>query len=235
MFYLPVHNVPVVNGRRYLAVGFDMDNTLLRTDVDYSKICDVVCSEMGRAGVPDDVLDVNESSKFNLDSGVGYLERNGRSDEIYEIMETVKEKVKAVELRNVLVSTQYEGGERMISYLKEKGYRIGVLTRGSREYATKALTVAGVIDKLDALVCRDDHDESEAKPSPAAMAHLAAGLGVRTSDILYLGDHKMDLFCARDSGAGFIGVLTRYTKDDWKDVDKNIVMIDTVADLVDIL
>jgi phosphoglycolate phosphatase len=140
-----------------------------------------------------------------------------------------------VELENVLTARPYDGAERMLAHLKENGHKVGVLTRGSREYATKALSVSGVIDMLDVLVCRDDHDESESKPSPAAMRHLADAFGVRSENILYVGDNKIDYFCARDSGAGFIGVLTRYTEYDWASVDPSIRTIGTVADLTGML
>ena len=221
--------------RRYLAVGLDMDGTLLRTDVDYSKLCKVVYDEMISAGVPGHLLNLKESSKYNLDRGMEYLRKNNRYDMLTDVPEKVKEKIKEVELENHISARVYEGGERMLEYLKKKGYKVGVLTRGSREYATKALTVAGVIRTLDALVCRDDHPESEAKPSPLAMRRLAEGLGVRSEDILYLGDHKMDYFCARDAGSGFMGVLTRNTKEYWMSVSPDIDVIDTVTDLMNIL
>jgi len=221
--------------RSYLAIGFDMDGTLLRTDVNYSKLSKAVYDKMVSAGVPECLLSLKESSLFNMDSGVSYLINNNRAGDVDKLIEDIRRDVDAVEIENVSTAKQFEGGERMIRYLKNKGYKIGVLTRGGRKYATKALTVAGVIDQLDALVCRDDHHESEAKPSPAAMGYLAAELGVRPSDILYLGDHRMDYFCARDSGAGFIGVLTRYDKKDWEAVDPDINVIGTVADLIGIL
>ena len=221
--------------RRYLAVGFDMDGTLLRTDVNYSKLCKVVYDEMISAGVPESLLNLKESSKYNLDNGMEFLRKNGCSGAVNDIPERIKEKIKEVELENHLTARVYEGGERMLEHLRKKGYKVGVLTRGSREYATRALTVAGVIGSLDALVCRDDHPESEAKPSPIAMGHLAAKLGVRSEDILYLGDHKMDCFCARDAGAGFVGVLTRNTEEYWRSVSPDIDVIDTVTELMNIL
>jgi len=224
-----------VSERRYLAVGFDMDGTLLRTDVDYVKLCTVVCNEMKVAGVPASILVMSKGSKQNLDDGMRYLIENGMSDAADAAFKRIREGVKKVELENVMTARPYEGGEMMLRYLKSKGYRIGVLTRGSRPYAEKALTVAGVIDDLDALVCRDDHPEPEAKPSPIAMRHLANELNVEPKDILYLGDHSMDHSCARDSGAGFIGVLTGSTEEYWKRIDENIRVIDTVTDLMKIL
>jgi len=218
-----------------LAIGFDMDGTLLRTDVDYAKIFWVVYDGMMEAGVPKSELSQMDGPRSNIDIGVEYLVKAGRSEDVPMIMERIRKGMKDVELENHGTARPYEGAERMLQYLKDKGYRIGVLTRGSREYATKALTVAGVMDMLDALVCRDDGDESEAKPSPIAMERLAAALGVRTTDILYIGDHRMDYICARDSGAGFIGVLTRNIDDYWSSVDRDITVIDTVTDLMRLL
>ncbi|MDR0791423.1 MAG: HAD family hydrolase [Methanomassiliicoccaceae archaeon] len=223
------------NDRKFLVVGFDMDSTLLDTDVNYRKLSLAIYNEMIREGVPDGIVNMDETSKFNLDDGLSYLKRNNRSDDIPGILERIQIIMKNVELENVLSARPYGGAEAMLAYLRGRGYKIGVLTRGSREYAEKALTVSGVADMIDALVCRDDHDESESKPSPLAMYHLARAFGVRPNEILYLGDNKIDYFCARNSGAGFIGVLTRYTEQDWISVDDRINMIGTVADLTDIL
>ena len=221
--------------RRFLAVGFDMDSTLLDTDISYSKLRRVVFNEMDSAGVPVDLLDPNEPSKFNLDRGIEYLNAHGRSEEIEGILKRVDKEIRKIEMENSDGAKTYEGADRMLRYLKAKGYKVGVLTRANREYAMKALTLSGVVNMLDAIVCKDDFHESESKPSPAAMRNLAKALGVQPSDVLYLGDSKIDHHCARDSGAGFIGVLTRYTKDEWMSIDKNVRMIDTVTDLMKIL
>ena len=58
---------------RYKAVCFDMDGTLLDTNVDYERMSNVIFDEMVRIGVPEEVIDRSEGYKFNLDSGVNYL------------------------------------------------------------------------------------------------------------------------------------------------------------------
>jgi len=224
-----------MNGRRYLAIGFDMDQTLLRTDIDYDRLSRVSFDEMRRIGVPDHVIDENESSRFNRERGFDFLMKNGRHDDADEVMERIFNIFEEIEMQNVDRAKPFEGAVDMLMYLKAKGYKIGVLTKGSRPYATKALTVSGVIGMLDALVCREGHDESETKPSPVAMTYLADKLGVEPKDILYIGDNEIDYFCARDSGADFIGVLSRYTEDDWRSRGNDIRIMDTVADLMKIL
>jgi phosphoglycolate phosphatase len=221
--------------RKFLAVGFDMDSTLLDTDMDYMRLRRVVFNEMTAAGVPEHLLSIHELSKFNLDRGIDFLKKNGRSGEIDGILERVETEIREIEMENSDLAKPYTGAETMLMHLKKKGYKIGVLTRANRRYAEKALTISGVIGMLDALVCKDDFHESESKPSPVAMRNFADALGVGCSDILYLGDSKIDHHCARDSGAGFIGVLTRYTEEDWTVIDKNVRMIDTVTDLIKIL
>jgi phosphoglycolate phosphatase len=221
--------------RRFLAVGFDMDSTLLNTNIDYYRLRRVVSGEMRKAGVPEDLIDDRDLSKFNLDRGIRYLTANGRADEIDGILIRIDKEIRKIELKNSDSAKAYDGADRMLRYLKGKGYKIGVLTRANRQYAVKALTLSGVIDLLDAIVCKDDFHESESKPSAAAMHNLAKLLGVASKDVLYLGDNKLDHHCARDAGAGFIGVLTKYTENDWKDVDADVKIIGTVTDLMKIL
>ena len=225
----------MLDGRKYLAIGFDMDNTLLRTDVNYPKLSKVAYCEMKMAGVPDCAISEKETYRFNLENGVDYLKKNGRTDDVNKVLKQIRERLKEIEMENVKTARPFEGAVDMLMYLKSKGYLVGVLTKGSRAYAIKALTVSGVIDMLDVLVCRDDHDESETKPSPIAMMHLADSLNVELKDILYIGDHKIDYICARDSGADFIGVLSRYTKEEWDLIGNDIYVTDTVADLMKIL
>jgi phosphoglycolate phosphatase len=216
----------------YGAVGFDMDGTLLNTKVDMTRMAKIVFDEMVRTGVPEDEIDRTQGYKFNLDGGIDYLIRTGREDDIYRIYERIEGAARDIEMENVLMARPFPGAVRLLKGLRADGYRIGVLTRGCREYAETALGITGVLGLIDGLVCRDDFPERDAKPSPAAMRNLARILGVETSDILYLGDHKFDYLCARDAGAGFIGVLSGgYGAGDWRAVDEGIAMINTIADL----
>jgi len=224
-----------MSSRRYLAIGFDMDQTLLNTQIDYDGLSRVSFDEMRRIGVPENIIDESKSSRFNRDRGMEYLRKNGRHADADIVTERIFGKFEEIEMERVATAEPFEGAADLLIYLKNEGYKIGVLTKGSRPYATAALTVAGVIDMLDALVCREGRDESETKPSPIAMQYLANSLNVEPKDILFIGDNEVDYLCARDSGADFIGVLTRYTEDDWKALGDDIRMIDSVADLISML
>ncbi len=222
--------------QRYKAVVFDMDGTLLDTRIDYRRLTKLVYAEMRAIGVPEAVLDESGSTKFNIESGVRYLISRGQKEELYAIEGRINGRAKELEMENADEARPIMGALELMALLKDSGYGLGVLTRGSREYAEYVLERSGAMPYLDVLVCRDDHHESEAKPSPRAMEHVAAGLGVSTGDILYVGDHSYDLLCARDAGSGFVAVLTgTYDREDWGRTGEDIPVLDSVADIIGML
>ena len=218
---------------RYKAVCFDMDGTLLDTKVDYEKMSNVIFDEMVRIGVPEEVIDRSEGFKFNLDSGVNYLFSQGRADEVYAIGIRVAKIARDIEMEKVDEARPFPKAVRLLELIRSKGLKTGLLTRGCREYAVAAMKVCGVTELLDGVVARDDYPESEAKPSPKAMEHMAEMLSVRPEEILFFGDHVFDYHCARDAGSGFVGVLTgTYTRKDWEEMNVTDVY-DSVGDYFD--
>ncbi|MFA7342014.1 MAG: HAD family hydrolase [Candidatus Methanomethylophilaceae archaeon] len=218
--------------RTFRAIGLDMDGTLLDTRVDYSKMSDLLFDEMVRMGVPENVLDRSGGSKFNIESGTQYLIERGREKDLWDMQVRINKAATAIEMENVHAARPFPGAIEVLNELREEGVPIGVLTRGSREYATAALKTAGVWELINSLVCRDDHPEKEAKPSPMAMQHLAKSLGTECSHILYLGDHRFDHDCAISSGAGFIAVLTgTYDEEDWRELGNGFPIIPSITEL----
>ena len=218
---------------RYKAVCFDMDGTLLDTKVDYEKMSNVIFDEMVRIGVPEEVIDRSEGFKFNLDSGVNYLFSRGRADEVYAIGVKVAKMARDIEMEKVDEAKPFPKAVQLLEWIRSKEIKTGLLTRGCREYAETAMKVCGVSDLMDGIVARDDYPESEAKPSPKAMEHMAEILSVRPDEILFFGDHVFDYHCARDAGSGFVGVLTStYTKEDWVKMGVSDIY-DSVGDYFD--
>ena len=218
---------------RYKAVCFDMDGTLLDTKVDYQKMSDLIFDEMVAIGVPEDVIDRREGYKFNIESGVNYMASVGRLDEVYAIGDKIAKVARDTEMERVDEAKPFPKATFLLEKIHEMGLKTGLLTRGCREYAEAAVKICHVDDLLDGIVARDDYPESEAKPSPKAMEHMAEILSVKPEEILFFGDHVFDYHCARDAGSGFVGVLTgTYTRDDWEEMDVRDVY-DSVGDFYD--
>jgi HAD superfamily hydrolase (TIGR01509 family) len=136
-----------------------------------------------------------------------------------EIEKTVDAICADVEILSVHWTKEVAGAGDALRALRAQGYRLALLTRGSRHYAAQALNASNLTGLLDAMVCRDDHEVAEAKPHPEAMRRAAALLHLRPERCVMVGDHLMDLECARSAGSMFVAVLSGHNgRKGWEDL-----------------
>ncbi len=103
----------------------------------------------------------------------------------------------------------YPGVKEMLVNLREKGYRIGIVT-------TKfAYRVRNIMKKFDAEELLDVvigvGDVTKVKPDPEGVLLAVKQLGVKVEDALYVGDSYVDAKAAEAAGMRFAGVLTGTT------------------------
>ena len=217
------------------AVGFDLDGTFLKTHVDYSKLDRVDRDICERHGIPFDelVFPGIKRPRFPIRE---WLEAHGRGDEFPGINKEMDDLCTLIEKEFVHEAEPFPGSAECIDRIRSKGLKVGILTRGSREYADAALGNCGLAESFDAIVGRDYSDYDNAKPSPIAMREFAKELGVDPGEILYLGDNIADYISARDAGASFIGVLSGSADEkDWKGQDPEMVVLHYAGDVADLL
>ena len=203
-------------GPHIKAVGFDMDGTFMNTRVDYPRLSRVIPDVMEEEGIP--MTARSGTDTRNMGIPFRWVYDAGRWDEIDIILKKIGDRRTEIEKEYYKDSSPFPLAVETMLALKHKGYKVGILTRGGREYAEAVLNLWNVYDSFDAVVCRDDFAFEDEKPSPMAMKHLADGLGVKPEEIVYLGDNLSDWHTARDSGAEFIGVLSgSCSYDDWKE------------------
>ena len=219
----------------FKAVAFDMDGTFIETVVDYVRLANVVFDEMTAAGVPENEIN-RGASQSEMTSGMRWLINNGKKDLANSMYSKIADKTTDIEMEHSSIARPFDGAVEVLELLKSKGYRTGILTRGGRSYAEHILGKCNVLHMFDAIVARDDFPDDEAKPSPKAMFNLGTAMGVAPEEILFLGDHKYDWMTARDSGAGFYGVLSGgFDIKDWNNVSRNIPVLKSVQSLLDII
>ncbi|MBU0920790.1 HAD family hydrolase [Stutzerimonas kunmingensis] len=108
-----------------------------------------------------------------------------------------------------------EGARELLHALRERGCRLGVLTRNAQELARVTLDAVGMGDCFlpeDIL----GRDEAPPKPHPGGLLHLAERWGVAPSAMLMVGDYRFDLECARAAGAR--GVLVNVPHNEWPEL-----------------
>ena len=219
---------------RYRAVGFDMDGTFLRTHVDYDKLNNVDRTVLERHGIPFGDIDFGSRTKRLRTPIRMWMEANGRGHEWDAVNREMDDLATECECEFVDEAVPFPGNVEALAEIRSMGLRTGILTRGSLEYARRAL--GPLFDDFDTVMGRDHTFYDDAKPSPRAMTDFASLLGVRPDEILYVGDNLTDWYSARDAGADFVGVLTgTCTADDWVREDPRIAIADSAAGVVDIL
>ncbi len=217
------------------AVGFDLDGTYLNTHVDYDRINRADRDACIRHGIPFDELSFTTIKRLRTPIRE-WLEAHGRGDEFEALSREIDSELTATELQYIHEAKAFPGSIECVRELKSRGYKVGLLTRGSHQYGVKALTMMGVIDCFDAIVGRDYADYDDAKPSPKAMQYFSNELGVKTTEILYLGDNRTDYYSARDAGAAFVGVLSgSMDREGWLKEDPDMTTVQYAGDVLSLL
>ncbi|MDO5853157.1 MAG: HAD-IA family hydrolase [Thermoplasmata archaeon] len=215
---------------RFKAVGFDMDGTFLRTRVDYVKLGNVDREVAERHGVAFDEIDFGTAVKRPRAPIGAWLEAHGRGGEWPAIYREIDELSTVYECEFVDEAVPFPGAVRCFEDLRSRGLKVGILTRGSLEYARRAL--GPLFGEFDFVMGRDYSNYDDAKPSPVAMRQFAAELGVDASELLYVGDNTTDWESAAGAGSAFVGVLTgASTLEVWKAADPSMTVVDSVADI----
>jgi phosphoglycolate phosphatase-like HAD superfamily hydrolase len=217
------------------AVVFDLDNTLVESQIDYHLMKLDVLDELVRLGVDPALLDGSRTIVENVKKGKEQLAVKYPDLDLSMVDRRINALLTARELERVETARAHPGASSALKAVEGAGLLTALLTRGSREYALKVLLITGLDGTTGPCICRDDYPLEEAKPNPLAMRRVAAKLGLEAVDCLYIGDHPMDLECARASGAGFVAVTTGSTdREGWSQSGCRTI-IDSVADLPSLL
>ena len=193
--------------RTVRAVIFDLDDTLVESTVDFTKFKRLVIERIASYGEDEKdyglgetiVAIINRFEERMTKKGVPEKEIRRRLAELDKIMDSV-------EMERVSQTVAYDGAARLLGLLRKNGIKVGILTRGCKEYADSALARTKLAALVDQVECRNS--ETKAKPNPEAYLKLVSTLGVRKDETIFVGDHPIDGQCAANAGVPFIGVLT---------------------------
>jgi phosphoglycolate phosphatase-like HAD superfamily hydrolase len=211
MSRLEVNIMPKSDVRHIKGLVFDLDGTLIHSTIDFIQMRNRTFRRMKEAGVPENILDQNQSIGWNLHASIKYLTISGYLEASSAMRMDTSKIMSDVEMLKVKQTKALPGAERAVSFLINEGYPVSILTRGSRRYTEAALAASGLFSYFPHTVCRDDHPEEESKPNPISLARAAGKMGISKERCLLIGDHAIDLECAVSAGTDFVGVLSGAT------------------------
>lgn len=182
------------------AVIFDIDGTLVDSmgvwhdiDIEYFKLLEIPMPPTIQKDI----------------EGMSFTETAVYFKETFRIEEKTVEDIKLDWIRMAQEKYLYEikakpGAKEYISFLKEKGIKIGCATSNDRNLAMAALQPHGWTSKVDAL--RTACEVNAGKPAPDIYLKVAAELGVAPENCLVFEDIPNGMRAGKAAGMTVIGV-----------------------------
>jgi len=213
-------------GDRYMLYGidtvlFDFDGTLVEIDIDFDGMRRGVNSlglEYGVSSDPD--LYVLESLEDIFDK---LMQRQVKQAE--QFRRRANKLIVDIELEAAAEARVMPGADKVLRKLKDRGTRIGIVTRNCRPAVMKSLEIAGFAH--DTLLTRDDVER--VKPDPQHLLDALDLLDSKPEKALMVGDHPMDILAGKRAGMRTAAVLTSKPESDFEEVSPDLILKDVAG------
>ncbi len=224
----------IVAPEKLKGVVFDLDGTLIRSTIDFTKMKKHMIEILERNEIPDDILTPTETTVIILEKSEVIWDENGKpEEERVPVRATLEDAMNRGEIEAIPLVEEIDGSTEALGRLRKMGYRLAILTRSHHEYAVQALKKIGAHQYFDVILGRGETPRP--KPYHEALDHAAKLMELQLDEIIFVGDHHIDAQSAQNSGCGFIGVGTEGRKrDPWSEL-KPKVILDSVRDIPDYL
>jgi phosphoglycolate phosphatase len=127
----------------------------------------------------------------------------------------------------------YEGVPGVLTELRARGHRLGIVSTKRRRSIEEILDLNGLRGAVDVIVGGDDTPAH--KPDPSGLLSARRQLLGAAGPAIYVGDHPVDGQAAMAAGFGFIAVLTGvHDADAFADYDP-IAVLEDLARLPEVL
>jgi phosphoglycolate phosphatase len=207
-------------------VLFDFDGTLVEIDIDFAQMRRGVASVGSEYGVSAEPgLYVLES----LEDIFGKILPQD-ADRAREFRRRAEKLIVDIEVDAVARSRAFLGADETLRELKDRGIKIGIVTRNCRSAVIRAAEMAGFV--YDLLLTRDDVEK--VKPDPQHLMDALNLLGSEPEKALMVGDHPMDVLAGRRAGTKTAAVLTLRSREDFEEVAPDLILTG-VAELLEVL
>jgi len=218
------------------AAVFDLDHTLFDRYETIKKISPLIVSMLD---VADDVTakifaeELSYADKQYVHKGwrkihAYLIERN-----IFKTIPTYEEYAECVLKCFKTTTAKYDFAIPVLTELKNMGLKIGLITNGDSELQKFKLMSLGMTDCFDeVIISGETHYE---KPDARIFQLMARSLGVKTGEMMYIGDHPLnDVEGSRKAGCIPVWVKTTGT---WvfPEIEKPDLQVETVAEIPELI
>ena len=184
------------------AALFDMDGTLVETNIDFARMRREMLALGGDHAVP-----VEEIRGLDIlaivDRVTGCVRDVSGEAAARRVRRKAYEQLEQIELTHCHNAQPVAGALELLDALRAAGVKIGIVTRSCAKAVRICLARTGVW--ADVLLTRDD--VVNAKPHPAHVLEAVEILGIPPEEAIMVGDHSMDIEGGKAAGARTVGFL----------------------------
>ncbi len=214
----------------YKTVVFDLDGTLVESNINYEKMGEQIKELLARSGMRERITDRRKAYQVIRGGAETLLEYGLPRERLTETLHELDNIMNRIELEALPRIILKPNAFKTIQTLHDMGYRLGICTRSHRVYADETLEKFGVDKFFHAVVGRDDTELP--KPNAHQLLETIRIAGGKPDETLYIGDTTTDLFTARNANIDFIGY---WRNDRWAQTLMDNGCSKLVKDLMDIV
>jgi phosphoglycolate phosphatase len=188
------------NEKRFWAIIFDLDGTLLDTLADIGDSVNLMLAEYGFPGHT-----MDDYRRF-IGNGIHMLVMRALPNEgcSEELVTACVQRAREIYWENWNRKTRpYAGITALLDNLKTKGLPLAVLSNKPHDFTVRY--VAAYFDKWDFKVVMGQSDQFPVKPDPASALEIARRMGMAPSSFLFVGDSVVDMQTANAAGMHAVG------------------------------
>jgi phosphoglycolate phosphatase len=191
------------------AIAFDLDGTLIDTAPDLGASANLMLGRLGRAPLP------SSSIPRLIGAGISVfvervLEETAEDNSSSPIMRAGAEAL----FRRLYRDHLFERGRiypevrATLKSLADAGTALCCITNKESAFTSHLLTAAHLDSYFQHVLCADYIEDR--KPSPNLLLQACKRVGVKPSELLYVGDSRADIIAARAAGCRIASVSYGY-------------------------
>ena len=127
----------------------------------------------------------------------------------------------------------FEGVKELLTELKNRGIKIGIVTSKRGELARRGMEIAGIIDFMDVIITPESTKLH--KPNPEPVIEACRILGIEPKEAFMVGDASYDILCGNSAGCRTIAVSYSLIELDTLKKSNPTYIIDKPLEILDLL
>lgn len=192
-------------------VVFDFDGTLFETNLNYKQMkAETYRFLINHYKLPPNLLSMADRISTMVKKTEEYLRCTNKNITAESILSEVDRILEKYEQEGINVETPKNGAFEVLHFLKDNGFKIGILTNTNRKVIEAILEKFKIKDFFDIIVTRNE--TKVLKPNPRGLILISQKLGIPPEKIVFIGDSIIDMQTAKAINAigwGFSGGVSK--------------------------